>query len=369
MIVFKYLSRQILQTAAVVTSVLLFVVLTGRFVQYLAEAIAGEKAPDILLLLMLYRIPEFLLVIVPLAFFLAVILAFGRMYGDNEMVVLMSAGYSQSRLLMNVMGIAALITVLMAVLAFYLAPMGLKESEQISLAQDELTEVDLIVAGQFQTFGGGERVTYAERILSASGGERELANVFVALTPAGQASGEPPRIILADSARPEIDEATGARFMRLENVLQYDGTPGSGGFRVGQFDAQAIRLPPPPEFDEVLEESTLSTWSLLYSDDIAHRAELQWRISVLLLIPVIALIAVPMSRVSPRQGRFTKLLPAVLVYIGYFIALEFCRDRMADGDLSPAFGLWWVHGLFAAAGTVLFRADPEGFRLRLPQSA
>ncbi|MEC8331842.1 MAG: LptF/LptG family permease, partial [Pseudomonadota bacterium] len=262
-----------------------------------------------------------------------------------------------------------LITVLMAVLAFYLAPMGLKESEQISLAQDELTEVDLIVAGQFQTFGGGQRVTYAERILSASGGERELANVFVALTPAGQASGEPPRIILADSARPEIDEATGARFMRLENVLQYDGTPGSGGFRVGQFDAQAIRLPPPPEFDEVLEESTLSTWSLLYSDDIAHRAELQWRISMLLLIPVIALIAVPMSRVSPRQGRFTKLLPAVLVYIGYFIALEFCRDRMADGDLSPAFGLWWVHGLFAAAGTVLFRAGPEGFRLRLPQSA
>ena len=70
-IVFKYLSRQILQTAAVVTSVLLFVVLTGRFVQYLAEAIAGEKAPDILLLLMLFRIPEFLLVIVPLAFFLA----------------------------------------------------------------------------------------------------------------------------------------------------------------------------------------------------------------------------------------------------------------------------------------------------------
>ena len=90
---------------------------------------------------------------------------------------------------------------------------------------------------------------------------------------------------------------------------------------------------------------------------------------MLLLIPVIALIAVPMSRVSPRQGRFTKLLPAVLVYIGYFISLEFCRDRMADGDLSPAFGLWWVHGLFAAAGTVLFRAGPEGFRLRLPQSA
>ncbi|MEC7605743.1 MAG: LptF/LptG family permease, partial [Pseudomonadota bacterium] len=200
-------------------------------------------------------------------------------------------------------------------------------------------------------------------------GERELANVFVALTPAGQTSEDPPRIILADSARPEIDEVSGARFMRLENVLQYDGTPGSGAFRVGQFDAQAIRLPAPPEFDEVLEESTLSTWSLFYSHDIAHRAELQWRISVLLLIPVIALIAVPMSRVGPRQGRYTKLFPALLVYISYFIALEFCRDRVADGDLSLVFGLWWVHALFAVAGVVLFRAGAEGFRLRLLQTA
>ena len=368
MIVFRYLSKQILQTAGVVTSVLLFVVLTGRFVQYLAEAVAGEKAPDILLLLMLYRIPEFLLVLLPLAFFLAMILVFGRMYGDNEMVALMSAGYSQTRLLMNVMGIAALITVIMAVLALYLAPLGMRKSEQISLSQEELTEIDLIVAGQFQTFDGGERVTYTERILNTSEGVRELANVFVALTPSGQVSGEPPRIILADSARPEIEEANGARFMRLENVFQYDGTPGFGDFRVGQFDAQAILLPPTPDFDEVLEESTLSTGSLFYSDDVAHQAELQWRISVLLLIPMITLIAVPISRVSPRQGRFTRLFPALLVYLAYFIALEFCRDLMADGDISPMVGLWWVHLLFFVAGTLLLRAGPEGFKLRLRQT-
>ena len=194
------MSNQILQTASVVTSVLLFVVLTGRFVQYLAEAVAGEKAPDILLLLMLYRVPEFLLVIVPLAFFLAIILALGRMHGDNEMAVLMSAGYSQARLLTNVMGIAAFITSLMAVLALYLSPLGLLKSEQIIMSQDELTEVDLIVAGQFQTFGGGERVTYAEGILSSSEGNRELLNVFVALTPPGQNDEEPPRIILENSS-------------------------------------------------------------------------------------------------------------------------------------------------------------------------
>jgi lipopolysaccharide export system permease protein len=365
LIIFRYLSKQILQIVAVVTSVLLVVALTGRFIQYLGDAVAGEKAPDILLLLMLYRIPEFLLVIIPLALFLAIILAFGRMYADNEMVILMSSGFSQKRLLLNSLGVASIIMVLVAGISLYLAPEGLRNGEQLKLSQNQLTEVDLIVAGQFQTFGGGERVTYTERVGMGSQGDRELQNVFVALTPSGQTSGEPPRIIIADSARPKIDEETGARFMRLDSVLQYDGTPGAADFSIGQFDAQAILLPAPEEFEEVLEESTLGTLALIGSPDIAHQAEMQWRISVLLLIPVITLIAVPMSRVKPRQGRYSKLFPAALIYVAYFISLEFCRDRIAEGELDPAIGLWWVHLVFVALGVILFRAGPEGLKLKL----
>ena len=365
MIIFRYLSKQILQIVAVVTSVLLVVALTGRFIQYLGDAVAGEKAPDILLLLMLYRIPEFLLVIVPLALFLAIILAYGRMYADNEMVILMSSGFSQRRLLFNSLGVAAIIMLLVAAISLYFAPLGLRNGEQLKLSQNQLTEIDLIVAGQFQTFGAGERVTYAERIGGSGQGGRELQNVFVAVTPEGQASGEAPRIIIADSARPEIDAETGARFMRLDSVLQYDGTPGAADFSIGQFDAQAILLPDAEEFEEVLEEATLSTMTLIGSADIAHQAELQWRISVLLLIPVITLIAVPMSRVKPRQGRYSKLFPAALIYVAYFISLEFCRDRVAEGELNPALGLWWVHLVFIAVGLFLFWSGPGGVRLKL----
>ena len=369
MIIFRYLSKQILQIVAVVSSVLLVVALTGRFIQYLGDAVAGEKAPDILLMLMLYRIPEFLLVIIPLALFLAIILAFGRMYADNEMVILMSSGFSQKRLLLNTLGVASIIVVLVATISLYLAPLGMRNGEQLKLTQNPMTEIDLIVAGQFQTFGGGDRVTYAERIRDGGETGRELQNIFVAVTPEGQGSQEPPRIILANSARPEIDAETGARFMRLDSVLQYDGTPGAGDFSVGQFDAQAILLPAPEEYEEVLEEATLSTMTLIGSTNVAHQAELQWRISVLLLIPVITLIAVPMSRVKPRQGRYSKLFPAALIYVTYFVSLEFCRDRIAEGELNPAIGLWWVHALFIAIGVVLFRAGPQGLSFSLGRAS
>lgn len=360
MLIFRYLSRQIIQVMIAVTLVLLVVALTSRFIQYLGDALAGQLASDILLLLMLYRLPDFLLVILPLALFLGIILAYGRMYADNEMVILLGSGFSQRRLLMVTQAASTAVLLIMALLSLQLAPWGVRNTEQIKQNQQELTEIDLIVAGQFQRFAGGSRVTYAERIANSDAG-RQLESVFVAMNAEASGAEATPRIVLAESARPQPDPVSGSRFMRLENVLQYEGEPGSADFRVGQFDAQMLLLPEATEFAPVLEESTLPTLQLWGSADLAQRAELQWRLSVILLIPVITLIAVPMSRVNPRQGRYSKLLPAALLYALYFVALQLCRDLVADGRLSPLVGLWWIHGLFIAIGVYLLRF-PEGLR-------
>jgi lipopolysaccharide export system permease protein len=352
MLVFRYLSKQILQVMVAVTLVLLVVALTSRFIQYLGDAVAGQLASDILLLLMLYRLPDFLLVILPLALFLGIILAYGRLYADNEMVILMGSGYSQRRLLLTTLAGVSVVIVIMAALSLVLAPWGVRNTEQIKLSQQELTEIDLIVAGQFQRFGDDSRVTYAEGIESSANG-RQLENVFVALN--SGADGAAPRIVLAESARPQIDADSGARFMRLENVLQYDGEPGQADFSIARFDVQGIVLPEPTQFEAVLEEATLPSMALLGASEPALRAELQWRLSTILLIPVITLIAVPMSRVDPRQGRFSKLIPAALLYACYFVLLQFCRDLVAEGSLSPMPGLWWVHLLFIAIGWYSFR--------------
>lgn len=361
MLIFRYLSRQILQVMIAVTLVLLVVALTSRFIQYLGDALAGQLASDILLLLMLYRLPDFLLVILPLALFLGIILAYGRMYADNEMVILLGSGFSQRRLLVMTQAASTVVLVVMALLSLQLAPWGVRNTEQIKQNQQELTEIDLIVAGQFQRFADGSRVTYAERIANTAAG-RQLESVFVAMN--AETAEATPRIVLAQSARPQPDPASGSRFMRLENVLQYEGEPGSANFRVGQFDAQLLLLPEPASFAPVLEESTLPTAQLWGATELARRAELQWRLSIILLIPVITLIAVPMSRVNPRQGRYRKLLPAALLYALYFVALQFCRDLIADGRLSPYLGLWWVHGVFIGIGWYLLRF-PEGLRLSL----
>lgn len=366
MIIFRYLAKQILQVMAAVSLILMVVALTSRFIQYLAQAVAGELASDVLLLLMLYRLPDFLLVIVPLALFLGILLAYGRMYADNEMVVLLGSGMSQLKLLLMTQGAAALVFLVMSYVSLSLAPWGVRNTEQLKLNQAQLTEIDLIVAGQFQTFAGGERVTYAER-LSARGEGRRLERVFVAAGGQANPSGSAPRIVIAESAIPEIDPESGARFMRLENVLQYEGRPGQRDFSVGQFDVQSILLPDAAEFDEFVEEAALRTTELFGSSSLERQAELQWRFSIIFLIPIITLIAVPMSRVNPRQGRYSKLIPAALLYAVYFFLLQFSRDGVAEGEISPLIGLWWVHALFIVLGVVIYQ--PHGLKLALNKSA
>lgn len=349
-----------------VSLILLVVALTSRFIQYLGQAVAGELASDVLLLLMLYRLPDFLLVIVPLALFLGILLAYGRMYADNEMVVLLGSGVSQLKLLLLTQGTATVVVVLVAVVSLFLAPWGVRNTEQLKQNQEQLTEIDLIVAGQFQSFGAGERVTYAERLSTGEQGRR-LENVFVASggrenSQTGQ--GRAPRILLADSAIPEVDPDTGARFMRLNNVLQYEGVPGNGDFSIGQFDVQSILLPDAAEFEEIVEEATLQTSQLLESNAPERQAELQWRLSIILLIPIITLIAVPLSKVNPRQGRYSKLIPAALLYAVYFLLLQYSRDGIADGNISPIIGVWWVHALFIVIGLVAYQSPDFRVQLR-----
>ena len=101
----------------------------------------------------------------------------------------------------------------------------------------------------------------------------------------------------------------------------------------------------------------MSTLRLLGSGDLKDRAELQWRLALPLLVPIVAFFAVPLARVNPRQGRFRKLIPAVFLYMAYLALLISARGWMESGRTPVAIGLWWVHLLFLGVGVLLnFRA-------------
>ena len=98
MILYRYFAREVLYTMVTVSFIVLIISMGWRFSGYLNEAARGVLSSDILFLLMAYRLPGFLELIVPISFFLALMLAYGRMYVDSEMVILESCGLGPGRL-------------------------------------------------------------------------------------------------------------------------------------------------------------------------------------------------------------------------------------------------------------------------------
>ena len=71
--------------------------------------------------------------------------------------------------------------------------------------------------------------------------------------------------------------------------------------------------------------------------------ELQWRIAQVVAIPLLTLLVVPLAMVNPRQGRYAKLFPALLMFLTYFMLLSAARSAILDEKLPLAFGFWSVH--------------------------
>ncbi len=350
MIVFRYLAREVLLTLSAVSAVLLVIIMSGRFIKYLAQAAQGLLDPSVLFLIMGYRIPGFLQLILPLGLFLGVLLAYGRLYLESEMTVLTATGMSQQRLLGYTLMPAALIAVLSAVLSFSLTPMGVREVASILQQQDALTEFDTLVPGRFQSMKDGARVTYAEDL---AGGREELRGVFISDLGKGVRGGDDKiSILAAPTGRQQVLE-DGSRYLILENGHRYDGNPGEADYRVMRYETYAVLLPKPSVALAASDREAMTTAELLASEQLKMKTELHWRLSIPLLAFVVTLLAVPLSRVNPRQGRFFKLLPAVFLYMAYLGLLIASRDALDKGRLPIALGMWPVHGLFLLIGLVL----------------
>lgn len=365
MIVFRYLSREVLVTLSAVSAVLLVIIMSGRFIKYLAQAAQGVLDPSVLFLIMGYRMPGFLQLILPLGLFLGILLAYGRLYLDSEMTVLSATGMSNRRLLGYSMAPAAIVAVIVAWLSLGLAPQGVAEVAKIFNQQDAMTEFDTLVPGRFQAMKDGSRVTYTEGLSDDRG---QLAGVFISeKRMQRQVEGDKPKqsgitVLVAEKGR-QVIQADGSRYLILENGYRYDGNPGQADYRATQYETHGVLLPKPSVSAEIGEREAVPTRELIGSDEPRYQAELQWRLSIPLLVFIVTLLAVPLARVNPRQGRFLKLLPAILLYMAYLALLIGARGQLDKGKIPMELGLWWVHALFLLIGAALFLWQPMKLKL------
>lgn len=331
----RYFARQILQTLLAVALVLLAIFLSNRLVHYLADAAAGQLPGDIIFTLVALKGVKYLLLLLPLALYLAVLLVMGRMYKDNEMVALSACGVGVTRLYRAVMMIAVPMALIQGWMSLHVVPWSdAMELKLIARAQQQM-DLSAITAGRFHEGSRGEWVIYAERVTP----DHHLHNVFIHLRQHGKQV-----LLTASQGYIEDDSATGERYLVLVDGSRYEGLPGSAQFRILHFAKHGLllRVPPPPTTTTRL--NTVPTSQLWGATDPRRAAELQWRLSVPLAAVLLGLLAVAIGRVKPRKGTYGKLFAAVVVYVFYYNLLAIARTWVDKGYVPPSIGIWWVHG-------------------------
>jgi len=334
-IIRQYLFREVGQSFGGVLLVLLLIYVSFRFVRFFAEAAAGRLASDVILELVGLKLAVNLAILIPLALYVAVLLALGRLHRDSENVAMTAGGYGVARVATSVLWLALAFGAASAGLSLYLAPALSDMAEVITEEARSSTHISGVLPGRFKEYGRGERIFYVESIRED---RRSMSNVFVQIR-----EGEQLDVLFSERARYHVDSDTGDRFMVMEAGRQYQGNPGDSAYSVTKFKRYGVRLERARREPGYRDPEALSTRELLLSDKPWHVAELQWRISLPISTVLLTMLAVPLAQAAPGQGRGWKLFSGVLVYFIYNNMLSVAQKSVESGALPPVIGVWPVH--------------------------
>jgi lipopolysaccharide export system permease protein len=351
----RYVLRETAQTWIVVTLVLLLILLTNQFAQVLGDAASNRLPRQALFLVMGLTSVQYLTILIPIGLYLSILLALGRLYRDSEMYALMACGIGPVQLYRPLLLFAGVLALLVGWLALEVAPTASREVRKI--AQEARVRADLSVmeAGRFVSFGQADAVVYAEEVMA----DGRLRNVFVQ-----RRSDAGIEVVVAEEAQQKDTADPNVKMLTFSQGRRYEGEPGNPRFRIVEFAEHGVPYSLPTKVAPSEEPESRPLAELTRSTDLANVAELQWRVSVPLTALVLALLAVPLSRSSPRQGRYAGLGAGVLIYFCYANLLGASRVWLERGKVPPIVGMWWVHILFVLVAFALLGFRHGSWRLR-----
>src|SRR6187551_2926880 len=136
----RYIFREVAVTCLAVTVVLLVILLSNQLARVLSQAAANDFPREVVFALIALTSAGYLTVIVPIGFYLSIMLGLGRLYHESEMTAIQACGVGPVGLF---------------------RPIGLLG---VAIAALREAQFGALEPGRFRTFAAGKIVFYAERV-------------------------------------------------------------------------------------------------------------------------------------------------------------------------------------------------------------
>ncbi|MBS0273132.1 MAG: LPS export ABC transporter permease LptF [Proteobacteria bacterium] len=358
MIINRYLIREISKPLATILIVLVTLFASYSAAEFLSDAVNGLLPTNTIGEMIGLKALISLEVLIPVSLYISVILSFGKLYSDSEFTAMFALRVTPARIMGSVLTLSGALAVLVALLSLFARPWAYEKLHALSKQAEAFANVDNMQAGTFYIAEDGGRVIFLKH---RDGPKSTASDVFVQLIYPNRT-----RILFARHAY-QLPEAGGRdrSEIHLSDAHLYDigrekGQPDS------VVDAQGIILRSPDPSLEQPEYSSVSagTETLAISSKPPDIAEFQWRLSTPLSTILLGMLAVPLSRIRPRQSRYAKMGAAALIYSGYYLLFTSARTWVQQSAVAAFPGIWWVPASLAAVVAIIWVRPYLGFELR-----
>jgi len=365
-IIFRYLLKEVAKTQLAVFFVLMTIFISQKFVRVLGDASEGSIPGQLVMTFIALKIPDLASFILPLSLFLGVLLAYGRIYADSEMTVLHACGVSEWYVVRVTLVLGVITAIFTGIFTLYLAPLA---SEYQYTVKEELAAdsgLSALVSGRFQQTGNQDAVVF---IHDKDRETNSFNKVFVAQLPKGDNIGASiinSSLVYAKTGKVFEDEQ-GSQQLVLGDGIRYHRDLESKEFQSVAFNKYYIQIKDQEVEHQHRKLSALTTLEL-YNNmppelESAYRATIQWRIAFPLLCIILVFVAVPLSVVNPRQGKFGKMLPALMLFLGYLLLLTSMRSAIEKNAIPSIVGLWPIHFSALFIGIMLLMKERSSGRI------
>ena len=349
MILRRYMTQQVAANTAIVLLFLMALMLGGRLIRYFGIAAEGRLDVGLLFAIIGYNIPTFLELILPLSFFIALMLVLGRMYVEQEMSVLFASGISRGRLTRLMIPLITGLFVFQMGISLWAKPWGLSNSEHIWQTQSLGSLLDLVRPKTF--ISSGNYHLYVDEFDKE---KRELKNIYVVQQQTDK-SGKIAKndVIITATRAYQVPSKDTDSSMQLDlfQGRRYELGTNNAKYNQASFEKYRITLEKPAS--EKITETNVETQTtaklLAHTQKPEVKAELGYRFTMPWLIIIAAMLATPLAQVRPRQGRWLRLLPSVLIFASCAISIISLRTAIGKESISEYAYIWLIVGFIAFA--------------------
>ncbi len=383
MILRRYMTQQVASTTALVLGFLVVMMLGGRLIRYFGIAAEGNLDISLLFTIIGYNLPYFLELILPLAFFIALMLVFGRLYVDQEMAVLNASGVSRGRLARLMIPLIIVFFICEAGLSIVGKPWGVRSSESIWQQQALSSAFDLIRPNEFISSGN-----YNLYVGSLSDDKTQLQDVILIQTEPDDTDDTMAQDDTADSlnmpdipksivdTRSAVSKDTITLARRAEQVDTGDSgitqldlfqgrryEVGANSLKYNQVSFDRYRITLLESSNATVTEHNIETQAItplwqIASGNVpgasmetirAAQGEVGYRFALPWLMIIAPMLAVPLAQVRPRQGRWLRLFPAILLFVSCALGIISLKNAVAKGSVSVWSYAWLIVGFMMLA--------------------